>query len=685
MERFFQFALLGLVTSGFFALIGSGGLDRVTLTITGVALLLRGLSVSGFFRFTTPQRALTVAAFACIGFFAFELFTGRGLVLSTTHAVCFLSAIKIVTAQSNRDYIYTGAIAFVELIAAAILSINASFFLYLALYIVFSIAAFTSAEIRRGFQRHEQSVPPESARVTWRLGLVAVASTIGILIITAGLFLLVPRTARAAAMLFPNAPHLTGFANEINLGSFGEIGNDDRPVMHIQPYTKNLPPNLKWRGAAWSHFDGKRWSDPLVAGQEVPSAALGFAAVADDWQRSRRDGKRVIYRVDVRNADAGVLFIAGIPEFINVNARKLFRTPENSFRIISTQGDSLRYEVSAQIAPPLPRPLQGQERSRYLRLPPLSIRIWTQAREWAGEGSPMERAERIQSHLRNDFTYELRLPATPAADPLSDFLFVRRKGHCEYFASAMAVMLRTIGIPSRMASGFQSGYLNDVSGQYVVRGSDAHAWVEGYIDGVGWVTFDPTPASRNVPRTYGVVDRMNTYLDALDNSWQEWVMSYDLGHQITLAARLEEGFRHLTKDLTTGWTSPNPNWRNHVIAGARFWIEWALGLALAVVFGVFAGPRIWREVRGYFLLRKVGRQNDSRHDASLLYRRLLEILAQKGLQKPPFFTPAEFASHLPPEHSVKVVQFTHLYNAARFGNADATAQLSRLLTEISNV
>ncbi len=131
---------------------------------------------------------------------------------------------------------------------------------------------------------------------------------------------------------------------------------------------------------------------------------------------------------------------------------------------------------------------------------------------------------RIQSHLRHDYTYTLESSLTPLRDPLANFLFVSHRGYCEYFASAMAVMLRTLGIPSRIATGFQSGYFNDVSGMYVVRASDAHVWVEAWFEGRGWVPFDPTPsASERKPD--GLSARINMYLDAADSMWRQWVVA----------------------------------------------------------------------------------------------------------------------------------------------------------------
>jgi transglutaminase-like putative cysteine protease len=676
VERFFQLSLLGLITSAYFALAGSGYLDRPTLVLTFLGLLVRAAMVAGLLRIEVSISVASVAALAYIAFFPIDFyFLSRDFLAATVHAVCFLATLKILTAKSNRDYAYTGAISFVELIAAAMLSGQSSFFGYLALYVVFAIAAFTSAEIRRGFQRHDQHAAPPRVHMTWRLAVVAVTATCGILVITSGLFLIVPRTARMAAMLFPGTPRLTGFSNVVDLGGFGRISRDDRPVLHILSYSRSLPPNMKWRGAALSRFDGKQWSEPPLPGRTIP-AIHGYAEIADLSQRSRRDGRRLIYRVDVQNSGTGTLFVAGIPEFVNADVRYLLLTPEDSLRVLAPTGESLRYEVSAHTGPPLLSSLNSVERARYLDLPLLDIRIYTLARQWSGNGTPLEKAIRIQQHLKTDFRYTLDGPEKPVRDPLSDFLFVRKEGYCEYFASAMAVMLRAQGIPSRVATGFQSGYFNDVSGLYVVRASDAHAWVEAWIDGRGWTTFDPTPVASGSTRA-GLLARLNMYIDAADHAWQEWVVSYDLTHQVAMAAQFEAALRNWNR---TGATS-NGDWRTQVINGLTTWGVAAIATVLVIVLGVLFGPRYWREWRRKARLQQIIRSGGSPSDASILYERMLEMLERRGFQKPPWFTPTEFARHLPVEEK-KVVEFTEVYNAVRFGgDTSAASRLAGLLQD----
>lgn len=681
VERFFQFSLLGLITSGYFALAGTGYLDRTTLALTFVGLLIRAAMVAGVLRFEIPARIVSITAIGYIVFFPVDLyFISRDFLTTTVHGVCFLAIVKILTARSNRDYAYTGIISFIELIAAALLSTQSSFFACLALYVVFAIAAFTSSEVRRGSGREKQLVAPVRGNIAWPLAVVAVASTGGILAITAGLFLMVPRTARIAAMLLPNGPRLTGFSNVVDLGGFGKISRDDRPVMHILPYSSALPPNARWRGAALSRFDGRQWSEPPIPGHPILTVH-GYAEVADAPQRSRRDGRRLIYRVELQNSGTGALFIAGVPEFINIDAPSLVATPENAFRVFGPFRETLRYEVSAHSGPPLPSPLTPLERVRYLALPPIDPRIYSLARKWAGEGPPVERALRIQRHLQKDFTYALEGPEKPVADPLADFLFVRKTGYCEYFASAMAVMLRAENIPSRVATGFLTGYFNEISGLYVVRASDAHAWVEAWLEGSGWTTFDPTPAAGQTSRVSQLFAHLNMYVDAANHAWHEWVVSYDLGHQIAIAAKFDAVVRN--------WNRSGPGtgvpWAKRFTAGMRAWAGWAAaGLVLAVVAFFFAPP-LFIKWRARAQLKRIVRSGGSRGDASILYERMLEALAKRGFRKPGWFTPAEFARHLPSDELRRVREFTDLYNSIRFGgDIAATARLAGLLQEFES-
>ena len=170
---------------------------------------------------------------------------------------------------------------------------------------------------------------------------------------------------------------------------------------------------------------------------------------------------------------------------------------------------------------------------QYLKLPPLDVRISKLAEEITAQApSNYDKAVAVERYLSTHFGYTLELPSSVPQDPLANFLFERKRGHCEYFASSMAVMLRSLRIPSRIVTGFRGGEYNDLTGQYVVRASDAHSWVEAYFPGSGWISFDPTPAGSLPARTGW--SRMELYVDAAASFWREWIINYDVNHQRTL-------------------------------------------------------------------------------------------------------------------------------------------------------
>jgi transglutaminase-like putative cysteine protease len=688
VEQFFQYSLLGLVATAFCALADTGRLDLASLSFLLAGIAWRILMIAGIVRLRIPQRLITIIATSYLIFYPLDFyFISHDFFAATAHGVCFLGVARILSARSERDYLYTGALAFVALMGAAALSTQFRFFLWLAIAILFSLGALTSAEIRRGFLRSSRAagtVGPRTNRRTARsLAIMVACSACGILVLTAGLFFLVPRTARAASLLFPNGARLTGFTNSIDLGRFGAIAKDNRAVLHIRSYGKQLPDNLKWRGSALSRFDGRRWSEPTISSEIIP--AQGTVVVADRWQRSRLDGERMLYRVDVSNSGGGTLFVAGVPEFFNLDAPNLIRTADDSFRAATLPGEPVAYEVSSLRGAPLPYPLSNADRARNLALPALDRRIAALGRQWTGGATNQTdyaRATRIEQKLQQGFTYSLdTTPESLSHDPLADFLFTTKRGYCEYFASAMAVLLRTQSIPARVATGFQSGYYNDVSNAWVVRASDAHAWVEAWIEGRGWVTFDPTPPAA-LDGSGGWLNtklrRMSMYLDAVDTAWQRWVMAYDPGQQAALAFGFRKQLRNLGTDESR-LSLPTPSPRK--LAYALLWIA---GIGAALFLLRRFGPRVLRRWRAGARIRKIRSGNCTPHDASVVYEQMLESLASRGFQKPAWFTPLEFARNLPPAEKERVTAFTTAYNEVRFGgDAAGAARLSGILESMN--
>src|SRR2546427_812216 len=189
VEKFFQLSLLGLVASGFLAVAGSGYLDAPTSILTAAGLLLRGALAAGLLRLEISDRMVTVLTIAYIGFYPLDYqFLSRDFLTATVHLVFFLAVVKILTAKTNRDYLYTAIIAVLELLAAALLSVQPNFFLFLGLFLLFAIATLTSAEIRRAIQsveeRSGQIARRGHRRLSFRLAGLGAFVTLGVLLLT---------------------------------------------------------------------------------------------------------------------------------------------------------------------------------------------------------------------------------------------------------------------------------------------------------------------------------------------------------------------------------------------------------------------------------------------------------------------------------------------------------------------
>jgi hypothetical protein len=678
VERFYQFSLLGMLASGWMAVASTSVLDFPTQILVLAALALHGIRIAGWLRFELGHRVTAALTIASVGFFAVDYeFLANGFPAASLHLIVCLVVLKLLTAATDLDYGYLKMIAVLALVAAAMITVSMSFFVYLTLFLLFTCASLTGGEIRKSSRRSEaarnQPLRTGTRLLGRRLGLASGALFSGILILTAGLFFILPRTARAALNRF--APHLTGFSNTVNLDDIGKLKRNGRVVMHVRTENAVALARAHWRGAVLPRFDGMRWSASPGADQ-VLQVDRGGATMP---VQPHRPGRGLSYVVHLEEVAADTLFFAGTPETISINLPDIRVTRDGSFHV-PREPDGVTYaaysvlEDESAPATPLAGPLPRYIREEALTLPPLDPRIAKLAESMVGGAvTDGEKARIVEARLRHDYGYTLDLPTGHVRDPIADFLFVRRKGHCEYFASAMAVMLRTLDIPSRVITGFQSGVYSSMARAQVIRESDAHAWVEAWIPGSGWTTFDPTPAD---PSAFSMTGRLSLILDAADQFWQDWILSYDLERQVALASRMQESGRRLNFAWLPGEA---PSWGRLTATIAVF----AGAAAFAMLTWMF-GPAFlrWRERREG--VRRARRGEGQPSDATLLYQRMLAMLARRGYQKPPWLTPQEFARVLPPSDlSALVEDLTSAYTAFRFGGRREVApRIIGLLEEL---
>jgi protein-glutamine gamma-glutamyltransferase len=697
VDRFFEFSLLGMLAAGYFALAGSGYLDWPTAAIILIALCLRALMAAGAVDFQVPNRIALAFMLLATGFFPLDAWLiSRSYFPAVVHLVCALASLKILTAKTNGDFAYLKLIAIVQLLGAAILSVNLGFFAFLTLFLLFAIAAFSSGEVRRSTQERRAVVRGGLRAFPRRLVAISVFLFGGILFMTAGMFFVLPRTARAAFERFmPQHDHVSGFSNGVTLGQIGTLKKNSAPVMHVRSHLRDGGfLEVRWRGAVLTHFDNTRW-ESRGRGQPPVTLTPDRGVFTVNQGRHLRAGHDISYTVKLNDAGSDTLFIAGTPQTIRIDAPFLQFTPSESYVIVAPANTSgLTYAVyslledEAAIPVKPPDALSRSDRDALLQLPVIDARIPPLAREMAaGARNDTEKAIAIENHLRHDYGYTLDMLPADVPDPLANFLFDRRKGHCEYFASAMVVLLRTQGIPSRLVTGFQSGVYNPMTKLQVVRSSDAHSWVEAWITGHGWTTFDPTPADPGVTGE-GVMARIQLFFDAAEQFWQDWVVSYDPDRQIALASRMDES----TRRFGIGWIT---SWFNDTMASLTDLWRRANGLHLSsgyapiaavagtlLILAILGSPWLLRWWRAQVRTRRLARGQGQASDATVLYQRMLAMLARRGIQKPPWLTPAEFARVLPAsEVSIMVNDLTASYNELRFGGRGDVAPRMMLLLE----
>ena len=294
-------------------------------------------------------------------------------------------------------------------------------------------------------------------------------------------------------------------------------------------------------------YDGRAWSQAQPS--KLPALMDEGLVTIENHTISTSDK---VMRIDLEPIDPPVIFLPEYAAGMRFRNRSqlgvdvplsILRGPEGEFRYQPVDERGIKYEVvlSPKNTPTLQR-LPAAERPRYLALPPdLPERIRTLAAEWTrGLATPLERARSIERHLRTEFRYDLSSPSGKSKQPLDDFLFESKRGHCEFYSTAMAVMLRTLDVPTRNVTGFIGGSYNRFGRFYAVRQGDAHSWVEVFIDEQGWMTFDPTPPGDAAPKSEigGAWAYVRDFLEATSQRWERNVVGYDLS--LAMLARAQD-------------------------------------------------------------------------------------------------------------------------------------------------
>jgi transglutaminase-like putative cysteine protease len=527
--------------------------------------------------------------------------------------------------------------------------------LYLVLALVVLGALWTAA-LRADGPRWGRG---EVAAVVLAAGLAFGLAATGVV----GLPLLQPRVERMVVDALDAGT--TGLSGESTLGEFGELAVSRRRVLDLQVSGGND----RWllRSEVFTAFDGRRWTSPagarprVLRGAAAPAVALDLLAAEESWflPEPAPPGPRVA-ELQATQAEVGrwPLLLPARPAAVALSAPYLELDRFGTVR--RPHGLPVRvYGAVVGLEAPAPgaHELSAADRGEALALPP---RVDERLRTLAGELAPPDagsraRVEATVRHLHLGYDYTLAPGAFRTDDPLAEFLFEKRAGYCEYFASAAVVLLRLQGVPARFVKGLASGPHSDQGGGlHVLRESDAHAWVEAFVPGEGWVEVDPTPpaqldAARATP---GALARLfERARAALSAAW---------------ARLLDRGPAALLRDA------------GRALAGlaSRLLREPAAWLALAAALVL---PRLLRALRAQRLARRAARE-DGRALVPRQLRDLVDALERRwralGRPRPP--------GRGLREHALLVGtgrEAVDLYYSARFGGATPPpVEIARLLS-----
>jgi transglutaminase-like putative cysteine protease len=715
INKYFEVSIYLLVLMGFGTLASTGGLDLPTIVLVGAALALRAYLFAERRRLVISERWTTPLTIAYFAFYAADyLLLSRNFLTATVHLVLFAVVVRTFSLRRDRDYTMLAILAFLMVLASAVLTVDSAFLFFFAGFMLMAVATFILIEMRRSgraarFQARHSRDMQEHRLLAFSLARVTPALVVMILVGAAAVFFLLPRmsTGYLGGYSF-GTDFSTGFSDQVRLGEIGQIQQSDAVVMHVQiDGDQHGQYALHWRGVALANFDGKNWSNPpepfrlqreADGGFAIPLFSQGVAQAVPPRSQAAtgRQTHLIHYRVLMEPIGTNVFFLAPWARRVSGAYRALQIDPGGAVSNLDIQRPVSLYEADSDVTTPSPEQLRLAKdylppfALAYLQLPALDPRIPKLAAQITGSASNRyDRVAAVERYLKTHYEYTLQLPRSPVADPLANFLFERKQGHCEYYASSMAVMLRTLGIPARVVNGFRSDEFNDLTGNYVVRARDAHAWVEAYFPDYGWITFDPTPGgATGSPQGWG---RVMLYLDAAASFWREWVISYDSSHQSVLGQSVLSGTRS-SLERARMWARLRYarllNWARKSERGAEHspgrWFGGSLAIALLLlVLGNAA--RIARMIRTRRLQAHPERSPDQA--AAMWYERMARNLARRGVRKSTTQTAREFVRVIEDERlRTRVEEFTRAYELARFGNSsDDALRLPELYEEVELV
>ena len=690
MKRYFQVSCHALIISAFIALALTGRLDGPSIVLFTIGL---AISVYRTVKALPPLlagRGAFLVSCVYIVFFVFDmLILSRSFIPASIHLVLFLELAKLFQQKSDKDYLYLIILSFLQILAASSLTIDMSFVATLFLFLVALISTLMSFDMYRSERKSET----EMEEVAVPLGGMSLWATVWIILTGVGLFFLIPRvgTGYFSRAQVPSLL-LSGFTDNVQLGEIGEVKLSSAVVMHARQVSGTPFGVLKWRGISLDRFDGHNW-------YKTKRSRFSVEQSPDQqyWLRPiEKTGDLVRYEILLEPLATTTLFG---PHQVRAVAGRLPGLETDADDSIYMRLQTLRrvqYVVRSEI-PNRRRFLAAQQEerlppeigARYLQLPhDIDPRIQQLATDITARGkSTMDKASLIESYLKRNYKYTLKLTWKPGPQPISTFLFDAKAGHCEYFASSMAILLRAAGIPTRLINGFLMGEYNPVGGDYIIRQSDAHTWVEVYEAGMGWMEFDPTPPDPN-HRELNLATQMLQYVDAMELYWNSYIIIYDSGAQLQLFHSAQERVQNIQTDLrnkSDRWVARGQMLSDRFAKMSRELFEtiwfWSVVAAIFIGYGAYRNRRALKTRFRIWRLRRVGGTVNEDVVEQLFYR-AARLAAGRLEKRRPGQTWREWIFGLPDRDRRSILtRALEVFEKSKYGRLPVTSSEFQILEE----
>ncbi|HEY1251041.1 MAG TPA: DUF3488 and transglutaminase-like domain-containing protein [Thermoanaerobaculia bacterium] len=536
--------------------------------------------------------SMNVAGLVYLGWLGFETATLRvGLLRSVTHLLLFTALAKLASLKRPSEARMALLVLFLLTLAAASSSTHVSSVLYFVVMAWLSFRTLARLAVLADFE----DAPPRRVLESVPTGGLTVAAIAGGVAFSAPLFFLLPRLHgpfAVAPFRVDDAFSKAVASDRVDLDAFAAAKRSDRVVLRLS----SSPPlpvadELRLREAVFTQYDEGVWvRDPRIGTRRGEKSAFTLPVPAPERPLS-------VVSVDLNVYGQGFLFLPYGTYAVRVDKGRASEMQDGVLQVGTARG-SVRYEADVRGAAP-----RGSGRG-VIPASDVPDEVRQYAYRLTGDlSSPLEIYRRIEEHFRRDFIYTLE-PPKPRGDPIVHFLTRSKAGHCEYFASAAAMMLASRGIRARLVTGSYGGEAGLLGSSIVVRAQNLHAWVEADLDGSGFAVLDPTPPAGIPPAlsTYSLWTRLSALGREIEFLYDRRILGYDAGDQVGVVETVREGVGAAAARLA-GFGKAAQESFSAVTAGlllATVLVAWLL------VRGVFAPHRpAAPATRAYIALRRL--------------------------------------------------------------------------------